>query len=278
VIYAAAMLDVPTPMPLPANEPVHSYAPGSPERAKLKEALAAMAKERPDVPHVIGGREVREGAPFDVRAPHDHAHVLAVCHDGGHEVAERAIAAALHAAPAWAALRFEDRAKVFLRAADLLAGPWRATLNAATMLGQSKTAYQAEIDAACELIDFLRFNVAFASRLAEQPLGAPGTANALELRPLEGFVLAVTPFNFTAIAGNLPAAPALMGNVVVWKPAENQGLAAFHTMRLFEAAGLPPGVINVVYGDGAKVSGACLGSRDLAGVHFTGSTAELQAI
>jgi 1-pyrroline-5-carboxylate dehydrogenase len=272
------MLDVPTPMPLPANEPVLSYAPGSTERAKLKEALASMAKERPDVPHVVGGRELRDGAPFDVCMPHDHAHVLATCHDAGQGVTERAIAAALVAAPGWAQTRFEDRARVFLRAADLLAGPWRTTLNAATMLGQSKTAFQAEIDAACELIDFLRFNVAFGSRLVEQPVSTAGAANALELRPLEGFVFAVTPFNFTAIAGNLPAAPALMGNVVVWKPAENQGLAAYHTMRLFEAAGLPPGVINVVYGDGAKVAGACLASRDLAGVHFTGSTAVFQTL
>jgi 1-pyrroline-5-carboxylate dehydrogenase len=273
------MLDLPTPTPLPSNEPILSYAPGSPERAALKSALGTMAGERPDVPHVVDGKESREGAIYEVRAPHDHKLLLATCHDGGYAVTERAIAAALAAAPGWGATPFEERARIFLRAADLLAGPWRQVLNAATMLGQSKTAYQAEIDAACELIDFLRFNVAFASRLAEhQPISPPGFLNALELRPLEGFVLAITPFNFTAIAGNLPAVCALMGNVVVWKPAENQSLAAYHTMRLFEAAGMPPGVINVVYGDGAKVAETCLRHRDLAGVHFTGSTKVFQSI
>jgi len=272
------MLDLPTPKPLPANEPVLSYAPNSPERRALKAALESMAKERPDVPHVVGGKELRDGASFDVKAPHDHSLTLATAHDGGQAVTEKAIAAALAAAPAWAAASFEERARVFLRAADMLAGPWRQTLNAATMLGQSKTAFQAEIDSACELIDFLRFNVAFASRLAEQPISPPGMLNTLELRPLEGFVLAVTPFNFTAIAGNLPSVCALMGNVVVWKPAENQVLAAHHTMRLFEAAGLPPGVINIVHGDGAKVADACLRHRDLAGIHFTGSTKVFQSL
>jgi len=273
------MLDLPTPHPIPANEPILGYAPGSPERARLKEALSAMAKEQPDVPHVVAGKESREGAAFDVRAPHDHGLLLAKCHDGGHAVALKAIEAALAAAPAWAATRFEERARVFLRAAELLAGPWRQIINAATMLGQSKTAYQAEIDSACELIDFLRFNVAYASRLAaEQPISPPGILNTLELRPLEGFVLAITPFNFTAIAGNLPTSCALMGNVVVWKPAENQSLAAYHTMRLFEAAGLPPGVINVVYGDGAKVAETCLRHESLAGIHFTGSTRVFQSL
>ncbi|MBL8609829.1 MAG: L-glutamate gamma-semialdehyde dehydrogenase [Myxococcales bacterium] len=272
------MLDIPLPLPCPPNEPILSYAPKTREREELKAALTAMRGEVVDVPHVVGGVESRDGAPFDVREPHAHARVRAVCHDGGEAVAERAIAAAGRAAPGWAGASFEERARVFLRAADLLAGPWRARLNAATMLGQSKTAFQAEIDAACELVDFLRFNVHFASRLAEQPISPPGVRNAVELRPLEGFVLALTPFNFTAIAGNLPAAPALLGNVVVWKPAEAQGLAAYHTMRLFEAAGLPPGVINVVYGDGAKVTRACLASPDLAGVHFTGSTAVFRAI
>ena len=272
------MLDLPTPKPLPPNEPVLSYAPNSPERRALKAELESMAKERPDVPHVVGGKELRDGAPFDVKAPHDHSLTLATAHDGGQAVTEKAITAALAAAPAWAATSFEERSRVFLRAADMLAGPWRQTLNAATMLGQSKTAYQAEIDSACELIDFLRFNVAFASRLTEQPLSAPGMLNTLELRPLEGFILAVTPFNFTAIAGNLPSVCALMGNVVVWKPAENQVLAAYHTMRMFEAAGLPPGVINVVHGDGAKVADACLRHRDLAGIHFTGSTKVFQSL
>ena len=272
------MLDLPTPKPLPPNEPVLSYAPNSPERRALKAALESMAKERPDVPHVVAGKELRDGASFDVKAPHDHSLTLAIAHDGGQVVTEKAIAAALAAAPAWAATSFEERSRVFLRAADMLAGPWRQTLNAATMLGQSKTAYQAEIDSACELIDFLRFNVAFASRLTEQPLSVPGMLNTLELRPLEGFVLAVTPFNFTAIAGNLPSVCALMGNVVVWKPAENQVLAAYHTMRMFEAAGLPPGVINIVHGDGAKVADACLRHRELAGIHFTGSTKVFQSL
>ncbi len=272
------MLDLSLPMPLPANEPVLSYAPDSKERATLKTALAAMVKEQPDIPHVIGGEELRDGATYDVRAPHDHGLLLAKAHDGGSAIAARAIEASLRAAPAWAATPFEERARVFLRAADLLAGPWRQTLNAATMLGQSKTAFQAEIDAACELIDFLRFNVAYASRLAEQPISPPGFSNMLELRPLEGFVLAVTPFNFSAIAGNLPSSCALMGNVVVWKPSESQSLAAFHTMRLFEAAGLPPGVINVVYGDGKKIADTCLGHRGLAGIHFTGSTQVFQSL
>ncbi len=272
------MLDIPAPLPLPTNEPVLSYAPGSPERKALKDALAKMAGERVDIPHVVAGKELHDGEKFSVRAPHDHALELGVARHGGAVVAEKAIAAALAAAPAWAATSFEDRARVLMRAASLLAGPWRATLNAATMLGQSKTAYQAEIDAACELIDFLRFNVCFASRLAEQPLSPDGVRNSLELRPLEGFVLAVTPFNFTAIAGNLPTAPALMGNVVVWKPAENQALAAYHLVRLFEAAGLPPGVINVVHGDGASVANACIVHPSLAGVHFTGSTAVFQSI
>ncbi len=272
------MLDIPHTFPLPVNEPILSYAPGTPERAQLKDALARLSGECPDVPHVLGGREVREGATFDVRAPHDHARVVAKAHASSVELGQRAIDGALAAAPDWAATRLEDRARVFLRAADLLAGPWRATINAATMLGQSKTAFQAEIDAACELIDFLRFNVAFASRLVEQPISGPGMHNALELRPLEGFVLAVTPFNFTAIAGNLTAAPLLMGNVVVWKPSEDQSLAAYHLQRLFEAAGLPPGVLEVVYGNGAPVAEACLASRHLAGVHFTGSTAVFQSL
>lgn len=272
------MFETPLPLPTPANEPVLSYAPGSPERAGLKSALAQMAAEQPEIPHVIGGREVREGGLLDVVAPHARRHVLARIHDSSEGVTGRAIEAAQAAAPAWAAMRFDERARVFLKAADLLAGPWRATLNAATMLGQSKTAFQAEIDAACELIDFLRFNVAYASRLLEQPISPPGLRNTLELRPLEGFVLAVTPFNFTAIAGNLPTAPALLGNVVVWKPAETQSLAAYHTMRLLQAAGLPEGVINVVYGRGEPVGRVCLAHPSLAGLHFTGSTATFQAL
>ncbi len=272
------MLDHPNPLPLPSNEPVLSYAPGSPERGALKAALRSMAADKPEIPHVIGGKPSHDGAALDVRSPHRHAHVLATFHDGGAAAAERAIAASRAAAPGWAAMPFEDRARIFQKAAELLAGPFRQTLNAATMLGQSKTAYQAEIDSACELIDFLRFNVAFASRLAEQPYSPAGMRNSLELRPLEGFVLAITPFNFTAIAGNLPAAPALLGNVVVWKPAETQSLAAYHTMRLFQAAGLPDGVINVVYGHGEPIARACLDAPDLAGIHFTGSTKVFQSL
>ena len=272
------MLDLPAPLPLPANEPILAYAPGSSEKAQLKAALRTMAAERPDIPHVIGGKELREGTPYEVRAPHAKAQVLATAHDGGEAMTKKAIDAALKAAPAWAAMPFEERARIFLKAADLLAGPFRQVLNAATMHGQSKTAFQAEIDSACELIDFLRFNVAFASRLVEQPISPGGTRNSLELRPLEGFVLAVTPFNFTAIAGNLPTAPALMGNVVVWKPAETQSLAAYHTMRLWQAAGLPDGVINVVYGHGEPVAKVCLDDANLAGIHFTGSTRVFQSL
>ena len=272
------MLDVPTPLPLPANEPTLSYAPGSPERALLKSALKTVGSDARDLPHVVGGRERSDGRVIEVRAPHAKARRLATIHDGGPLVANAAIDAALRAAPGWAATSLADRARVFLKAADLLAGPRRATLNAATMLGQSKTAHQAEIDAACELVDFLRFNVAFATRLTEQPLSSPGVLNALELRPLEGFVLAVTPFNFTAIAGNLPSAPALLGNVVVWKPAETQSLAAHYVMELFREAGLPDGVINVVYGEGEPIGRACLESPHLAGLHFTGSTRAFQGL
>ena len=272
------MLDLPIPIPQPLNEPILNYAPGSPEKAALKSALRAMAGEKPEIPHVVGGRELRDGEVHEIRAPHKKAQVLATFHDGGEAVAHKAIEAARKAAPEWAALSFEERARVFLKAADLLAGPWRQTLNAATMLGQSKTAYQAEIDSACELIDFFRFNVHYASRLAEQPISPPGVRNTLELRPLEGFVLAITPFNFTAIAGNLPSAPALLGNVVVWKPAETQALAAYHTMRLLRAAGLPDGVINVVYGHGEPIARACLDNEHLAGIHFTGSTRVFQAL
>ena len=258
--------------PLPPNEPVLSYAPGTREREELKATLASQSAECPEIPHVIGGKALLDGAEYKVVAPHDHQRVIAKAHQGGTVMAERAMQAARKAAPGWAELSFESRARVFLRAAELLAGPFRMTLNAATMLGQSKTAYQAEIDSACELIDFLRINVYFASKIAEELTSPPGVRNTMELRPLEGFVLAITPFNFTAIAGNLPAAPALMGNTVVWKPAEDQSLAAYYTMRLFEAAGLPDGVINVVYGDGKTIAERCIKERDLAAIHFTGST------
>ncbi|GAC1692796.1 MAG: L-glutamate gamma-semialdehyde dehydrogenase [Gemmatimonadaceae bacterium] len=254
---------------------MRGYAPDSPEKRDLKARLAAMTDERLDIPLVIDGKPVRTGSLAQVVMPHDHRHVLADWHMAGAGDVERAIASAVSAQREWANWSWEDRAAVFLKAADLLATSWRATLNAATMLGQSKTAYQAEIDAACELIDFLRFNVAFAQRLyEEQPISPAGGGvwNQMDYRPLEGFVYAVTPFNFTAIGGNLPTAPALMGNVVVWKPAQTAMLSAWYTLQLLEAAGLPPGVINFVPGDPAAVSAVCLDHRDLAGVHFTGST------
>ncbi len=268
------MLNALTTPPPPVNEPVLSYAPGSPERARLQRRLAAMKGEGAvDIPAVIGGVRVETGRTVEVRAPHEHARLLGVGHLCGAPEVERAIAAARNAAHDWSRTPFDERAAIFLKAADLLAGPWRETINAATMLGQSKNAYQAEIDSACELIDFLRFNVAFAHRLyAEQPISSPGVWNRMEYRPLEGFVLAVTPFNFTAIAANLPAAPALMGNVVLWKPSSTQLLAAHHTTRLFEAAGLPPGVINLLPGDGADVGAPAIASEHFAGLHFTGST------
>jgi 1-pyrroline-5-carboxylate dehydrogenase len=266
-------------VPPPRNEPVRDYAPGSPERETLAERLAQMSKERITAPMVIGGRRVTSGEVFEVVMPHRHDHVLADVHAARHGDVTSAIDAARETARDWAATPFEERAAIFLRAAELLAGPWRDTVNAATMLGQSKTVYQAEIDAACELIDFWRFNVAFAERIqAEQPSSAAGAWNQMDYRPLEGFVLALCPFNFTSIAGNLPTAPALMGNVVVWKPSEKQALAAHYTMELLEAAGLPPGVINLVHGSGALVSDVCLDHADFAGLHFTGSTTVLQSL
>ena len=260
--------------PEPKNEPVLGYLPGSAERAALKSTLASMSAERVEVPLYIGADRVRTGRTLQIVSPHRHRHVLGTLHSGGAAQVEAAIGAAKEAAPAWAALPWEQRAAVFLRAAELLAGPWRARLNAATMLGQSKTCHQAEIDAACELIDFWRFNVFFLRRLmeAEQPLSVPGIWNQLDLRPLEGFVFAVTPFNFTSIAGNLPTAPALVGNTVVWKPAEKSMLSAHCIMELLLEAGLPPGVINLVSGPAAEISGVALNHPDLAGVHFTGST------
>ena len=266
-------------VPPPANEPVRGYAPGSPERGALGERLAAMAKERIDAPMVIAGERVTSGDTFPVLMPHNTAATLADVHAAQPAHVTRAIDAALAARSAWADTDFTERAAVFLRAAELLAGPWRDTLNAATMLGQSKTVLQAEIDAACELIDFFRFNVAFAEQLyAEQPRSAPGSWNRMEFRPLEGFVLALTPFNFTSIAGNLPTAPALMGNAVVWKPSEKQAFSAHYLMELFEAAGLPPGVINLVHGDGAMASDVALGHPDFAGLHFTGSTTVFKSL
>ena len=261
-------------VPPPVNEPNRAYLPGSSERAALKAALARMAGERADIPLFIGGREIRTGATQQAVMPHDHRHVLADWHMAEPAHVQQAIDAAAAAGREWAAWRWEDRAAVFLRAAELLTTTWRDTLNAATMLGQSKTAFQAEIDAACELIDFWRFNAAYAQELyAEQPISTHAVWNQLEYRPLEGFVYAVTPFNFTAIAGNLPTAPALMGNTVVWKPASSAMLSAYYVMRLLEAAGLPPGVINCVPGDAVQISRALIDSPALAGIHFTGSTA-----
>jgi 1-pyrroline-5-carboxylate dehydrogenase len=259
--------------PKPVNEPVLSYAPGTPERRSLQQKLAQMREETIEIPAVIGGERVRTGKIDEVVAPHEHGRVLARAHDCGEAEVNRAIEAAMKARSDWAAMHWADRAAIFLRAADLLAGPWRDTLNASTMLGQSKTAYQAEIDAACELIDFFRYNVRFLQQIYEdQPYSPPGQWNQVEYRPLEGFVFAITPFNFTSIAGNLPTAPALMGNVVLWKPARTQLLSAHYLMELFEAAGLPPGVINMIPGAGPDIGDPALASEHLSGLHFTGST------
>jgi 1-pyrroline-5-carboxylate dehydrogenase len=261
-------------VPPPVNEPIKSYAPGSPERAALKDRLRAMSNERVDIPLIIGGKEIHTGELVDSVMPHNHRHVLGQWHRATESNVDAAIRAAQTAAKDWANWSWEDRASVFLKAAELLATTWRATLNAATMLGQSKTAFQAEIDAACELIDFWRFNPFYAQQLYdEQPISDHSMWNQLDYRPLEGFVYAVTPFNFTSIAGNLPTAPALMGNTVIWKPASSAMLSAHYIMKLLEEAGLPPGVINFVSGDAAMISDKLLAHRDLAGVHFTGSTA-----
>lgn len=267
-----------TEVPLPHNEPVRDYAPGSPERDRLLAALAELAGAAIALPHVIGGRHAMgDGRRIDVVQPHRHSAVLGTLTNAEHGQAAAAVDAAMSARAGWAALPFDDRAAVFLRAADLMSGPWREKIAAATMLGQSKTAYQAEIDAPCELVDFWRFNVAFARGILEQqPNSSPGVWNRTDYRPLDGFVYAVTPFNFTAIAGNLPTAPALMGNTVVWKPSITQTLAAYLTMQLLAAAGLPPGVINLVTGDGFAVSEVVLTDPRLAGIHFTGSTATFQ--
>ena len=266
-------------VPVPINETVLGYAPGSKERAGIESALERMASEDPlELTATINGvSKLASGDSFDVTMPSDHSHILGHSAHATRADAMEAIDAALTAAPRWAELGFEQRAAVFLRAADLLAGPWRDTLNAATMLGQGKTVQQAEIDAACELIDFWRFNVAFARRIFEdQPISSPGVWNRTDYRPLEGFVYAITPFNFTAIAGNLPTSAALMGNVVIWKPSPTQQFAAHFTMRLLEAAGLPSGVINMLPGDGIETSDVALRHPALAGIHFTGSTKTFQ--
>ena len=271
-------MDAITDVPLPANEPIHDYAPGSGERTRITEQLRALAQDPIDLPHVIGGtHRMGGGQRVDVVQPHRHSARLGTFTNAEHSDASAAIEAAIAAKAAWEATPFDERAAVFLRAADLLAGPWREKIAAATMLGQSKTAYQAEIDSPCELVDFWRFNVAFARQiLAQQPISTRGVWNRTDYRPLEGFVYAITPFNFTAIAGNLPTAPALMGNTVVWKPSPTQTVAAYLTMQLLEAAGLPPGVINLLAGDGIAVSDVALADPRLAGIHFTGSTGTFQ--
>jgi 1-pyrroline-5-carboxylate dehydrogenase len=265
--------------PPPVNEPVREYAPGSPERESLKRRLDEMRSQKLEIPCIIGGREIRTGELRQAVSPHETSRVLADVHQGGPAEVEQAIRAAAEAWEDWSRMPWEDRAAIMLRAAELLAGPWRDTLVAATMLGQSKTVHQAEIDAACETIDFWRFNVSYLVRIyEEQPASSPGVWNRLEYRPLEGFVLAVSPFNFTAIGANLTTSPALMGCTVLWKPASTAMLSAYWTMKLLEEAGLPPGVINLVYGSGSTIGGAALASPDLAGVHFTGSTSVFQGI
>ncbi|MGI8862501.1 MAG: L-glutamate gamma-semialdehyde dehydrogenase [Gaiellaceae bacterium] len=259
--------------PPPVNEPIKSYAPGSPEREELKNRLREMEGERISIPLVIGGKDIATDDTFEAIMPHRKAHVLADVSKGGAENVQQAIDAARAAHVDWSRTPWHERAAVFLRAAELLSGPWRSTLNAATMLNQSKTAHQAEIDAVCELIDFWRYNIEYLVRIYfEQPYSPTGTWNRMEYRPLEGFVFAVSPFNFTAIGGNLSSAPALMGNTIVWKPASTASLSAYYLMRLLQAAGLPDGVINLVHGSGATIGNAALASPELAGIHFTGST------
>jgi 1-pyrroline-5-carboxylate dehydrogenase len=277
-ISGEILMDAVSNVPPPVNEPVRAYAPGSAERAAVEAKVKELAASPVELTMAVGGQQRMGGGDrIAVVEPHNHAHVLGHLGNATGADVSAAIDAAAAAAPGWAALSFDDRAAVFLKAAELLAGPWRATINAATMLGQSKSVYQAEIDAACELIDFWRYNAHFAQRLlAEQPSSITGEWDRLEYRPLEGFVLAITPFNFTSIAGNLPTAPALLGNVVLWKPSPTQQFSAHYTMRLLEEAGLPPGVINLVTGDGQAVSEVALPHRDLAGIHFTGSTGTFQ--
>jgi 1-pyrroline-5-carboxylate dehydrogenase len=269
------MFDAISQVPPPVNEPIHDFAPGSAERTALEARLKQIAGERVELTMTIGGEQrLGGGEAIDVVQPHRKTAVLGTLNNATPDDVQAAVEAARAAAPGWQRMSYDDRAAIFLKAAELLAGPWRHTLAAATMLGQSKTCYQAEIDTPCELVDFWRFNVHFGRQiLEEQPISSPGVWNRFDHRPLEGFVLAITPFNFTAIAGNLPTAPALMGNTVLWKPSPTQQLAAHYTMRLLEAAGLPPGVINMVTGDGRAVSDVALVHPDMAGIHFTGSSA-----
>ena len=266
-------------IPTPVNEPVLSYAPGTPERAVLKQALADLASQVVEIPVIVGGREIRTGKLRESTSPHRHSHVLAKVHQAGAAEIDAAVQAALRAWKEWSAWSLADRAAVFLRAADLLATTYRARVNAATMLGQSKTAHQAEIDAACEMVDFLRFNVLFAERIvAEQPLSVPGQWNRMDHRPLEGFVYAISPFNFTSIGGNLSSAPAIVGNVAVWKPAATAVYSNYVLMQCFIEAGLPPGVVNFVPGSASEISARLLADRHLAGIHFTGSTDVFQSL
>jgi len=266
-------------IPLPVNDPIRSYAPGSPERAALKTELKRLSGTVTEITSIVDGKAIRTGKTVKVVSPHNHRHVLGQAHQADARALNAAVSAARRAHREWSNWRFEDRAAVFLRAAELLAGPWRQTINAATMLGQSKTAFQAEIDSACELVDFLRFNVYYAEQIyAQQPISPPGVWNRLDYRALEGFVYAITPFNFTAIGGNLPTAPALMGNTVVWKPAATAALSNYLFAELLIEAGMPPGVINFVVGDSQQISARLLGDRQLAGIHFTGSTAVFQSL
>jgi len=259
--------------PLPVNEPVLNYAPGSPEKKRLKEVLAELKNQEADIPMYIGSKEVRTNKKFSLHPPHEIAHTLGYYHEGSEKHVQQAIDAALSAKESWASLSWENRAGIFLKAADLVATKYRPYMNGTTMLGQSKNAYQAEIDSACEIIDFLRFNVHYLSEIyKQQPISSPGIHNRLEYRPLEGFVLAITPFNFTAIGGNLPTSAAMCGNVVVWKPAHTQIFSAQMFMRILKEAGLPDGVINLIYVDGPTLGNVCFNHRDFAGVHFTGST------
>ncbi|WP_295675648.1 L-glutamate gamma-semialdehyde dehydrogenase [uncultured Empedobacter sp.] len=260
-------------IPHAVNEEVKSYAPGTPERAQLLDAYKKMFNEVTEVPQYIGSEEIFSGNKKEIRPPHDHQKVVGYFHEGTQDDVKKAINTALAAKEAWVAMPWEDRAAIFLKAADLIAGPYRAKMNAATMIGQSKNAMQAEIDSACELIDFLRFNVQYMTEIyADQPISSPGIWNRVDYRPLEGFTFAITPFNFTAIAGNLPSCMALMGNVVVWKPSDKQTLAAKVTMEVFKKAGLPDGVINMILTDGAETAKTVLEHKDFAGLHFTGST------
>ncbi|OFZ85066.1 MAG: 1-pyrroline-5-carboxylate dehydrogenase [Bdellovibrionales bacterium RIFOXYD1_FULL_55_31] len=273
------MSDATIKVPAPINEPIRAYEPGSSHRESLKRKLNSMADERIEIPCFIGGAEIRTGQKKQVAMPHSHKEVLGEYHVAGVQEMKLAVEAARKAKPAWEAMKWQDRVAIFLKAADLLAGPFRDALNAATMLGQSKNVFQAEIDSACELIDFFRFNAYFYQQILEvQPISSPGTWNQMDYRPLEGFVLAVTPFNFTSIAGNLPATPALVGNTVIWKPSSTQMLSAHYIMQLFREAGLPDGVINLVPSTGPTVAETLLPMRDLAGVHFTGSTATFHSI